>query len=93
MSIPVHVEHCCQSGYAGVWATENTREAIFDAMMRKEVYATTGPRMNVRMFGGFEYTESDAYNKDHVAIGYEKGVPMGGDLPQARDGKLFQYHR
>jgi len=75
------------SGYAAVWATENTREAIWDAMMRKEVYATTGPRMVVRMFGGFDYAEADALRHDLVAIGYEKGVPMGGDLARASKGK------
>jgi len=75
------------SGYAGVWATENTREAIWDAMMRKEVYATTGPRMTVRMFGGFDFTEDDALRNDFVAIGYEKGVPMGGDLSSAPAGQ------
>ena len=74
------------SGYAAVWATENTREAIWDAMMRKEVYATTGPRMVVRMFGGFDYDETDAVRHDSVAIGYEKGVPMGGDLTDAPSG-------
>ena len=76
-----------QSGYAGVWATENTREAIFDAMMRKEVYATTGPRMTVRMFAGFDLEETDVLRHDMVAIGYENGVPMGGDLPKEHGGK------
>ena len=75
------------SGYAAVWATENTREAIWDAMMRKEVYATTGPRMVVRMFGGFDYAETDALHKNLVAIGYEKGVPMGGELTNAPNAK------
>jgi hypothetical protein len=75
------------SGYAAVWATENTREALWDAMMRKEVYATTGPRMVVRMFGGFDYSEADAQSPDLVAIGYYKGVPMGGDLTKAPEGK------
>jgi hypothetical protein len=70
-----------QSGYAGVWATENTREAIFDAMLRKEVYATTGPRVTLRVFGGFDFDEVDGQRHDMAAIGYEKGVPMGGDLP------------
>jgi hypothetical protein len=73
------------SGYAAVWATENTREAIFDAMMRKETYATTGPRMLVRFFGGWEFTESDALSRLPANVGYTKGVPMGGDLP-ARSG-------
>jgi hypothetical protein len=73
------------SGYAAVWASENTREAIFDAMMRKETYATTGPRMLVRFFGGWEFTEADAQSRLPGAIGYTKGVPMGGDLP-ARSG-------
>lgn len=71
------------SGYAGVWAAENTREAIFDAMMRKEVYATTGPRMVVRFFGGWDYTTADADAADLAAVGYSKGVPMGGDLASA----------
>jgi len=75
------------AGYAAVWATENTREAIWDAMMRKEVYATTGTRMTVRLFGGFEYSEDDALRHDMAAIGYDKGVPMGGDLVSAPRGK------
>ncbi len=74
------------SGYAAVWATENTREAIFDAMMRKETYATTGPRMLVRFFGGWEFTEGDASNRLPANVGYSKGVPMGGDLSPAPDG-------
>jgi hypothetical protein len=69
------------SGYAAVWATENTREAIFDAMMRKETYATTGPRMLVRFFGGWEFTEQDALSRLPANLGYSKGVPMGADLP------------
>jgi hypothetical protein len=77
-----------QSGYAGVWATENTREAIFDAMQRKEVYATTGPRMTVRMFAGFDFTEGMAFSKDMPFFGYAHGVPMGGDLKSAPDGKI-----
>jgi len=72
--------HFSASGYAAVWAKENTRESIFAAMRRKEVYATTGPRITVRFFGGWEYEESDAFSPDVVRIGYTKGVPMGGDL-------------
>ena len=76
------------SGYAGIWATENTREALWDAMKRKEVYATTGPRMIVRFFGGFDFTAKDASNRLPAEIGYAKGVPMGGDLPPgARSGQ------
>lgn len=75
------------SGYAGVWATENTREAIFDAMKRKEVYATTGPRMLVRFFGGWDFVAADANNRLPAEVGYTKGVPMGGDLWTAPDGK------
>ncbi|MGI9391135.1 MAG: DUF3604 domain-containing protein [Boseongicola sp.] len=75
------------SGYTGVWATENTREAIFDAMMRKETYATTGPRMTVRFFGGYDFVESDAASRLPANEGYAKGVPMGGDLSAAPDGR------
>jgi hypothetical protein len=75
------------SGYQGVWASENTRKAIFDAMERKETYATTGPRMRVRFFGGWEFDENDIRNRAPAFIGYEKGVPMGGDLTSAPGGK------
>ena len=71
------------SGYQGVWATENTREAIWDAMQRKETYATTGPRIPVRFFGGWEFNENDLRSRAPAFRGYEKGVPMGGDLPAA----------
>ncbi len=73
------------SGYAAVWATENTRESLFDAMQRKEVYATTGPRMVVRFFGGWNYAAADAEG-DLAAAGYAKGVPMGGDLVPGAGG-------
>jgi hypothetical protein len=74
------------SGYAAVWATENTRRAIFDAMERKEVYATTGSRILVRFFGGWEFTETDARTRLPAQAGYAKGVPMGGDLPARPEG-------
>jgi hypothetical protein len=74
-------------GYAGVWATENTREAIFDAMMRKETYATTGSRMIVRFFGGWNFDAADTQTRLPAATGYEKGVPMGGDLRKRPEGK------
>ena len=74
------------SGYAAVWATENTREAIFDAMERREVYATTGPRMVVRLFGGWDFLPEDAQSRTPSATGYTRGVPMGGDLTDAPEG-------
>ncbi len=76
------------SGYAAVWAQENTRESIFDAMMRKETYATTGPRMKVRFFGGYDFSDSDLEG-DWVKAGYEKGVPMGGDLSKSDKAPSF----
>ena len=76
------------SGYAAVWAEENTRRAIFDAMERKEVYATTGSRISVRFFGGWDFTEDDARSRLPAEIGYSKGVPMGGDLGTPPDGKV-----
>jgi len=75
------------SGYQGVWASENTREALFDAMERKETYATTGPRIGVRFFGGYEFTDNDLRSRAPAFIGYEKGVPMGSDLPPAMGDK------
>jgi hypothetical protein len=75
------------SGYAAVWATENTRESIWDAMERRETYATTGPRMIVRFFGGWEFELDNAKNRLPAYVGYSKGVPMGGDLRDAPKGK------
>ena len=74
------------SGLAAVWAMENTREAIFDAMQRREVYGTTGPRMAVRLFGGWDFTEQDRNSRIPANVGYQKGVPMGGDLRARPDG-------
>jgi len=75
------------SGYAAVWAKENTRASLWDAMQRKETYATTGPRMIVRFFGGWDFAAQDATNRLPAQIGYTKGVPMGGDLRAAPQGK------
>lgn len=75
------------SGIAAVWARENTREALWDAMARKEVFATTGTRMRVRVFGGFDYTPDDLVRSDFAKYGYDHGVPMGGDLKAAAKGK------
>ena len=81
-------------GLAGVWATENTREAITAAFKRKEVYATTGPRIQLRFFGGYEYSDADVKSADLASVGYAKGVPMGGDMAQAPQGKAptFMVH-
>jgi len=75
------------SGLAAVWARENTREALWDAMARKEVFATTGTRIRVRVFGGWDFTEDDLNRSDFAKHGYDKGVPMGGDLTNAPEGK------
>jgi hypothetical protein len=75
------------SGLAAVWATENTREGLFDAMKRKEVYATTGSRMTVRVFAGWDFKEADVQRPDFAKTGYQHGVPMGGDLRKAPGGK------
>ena len=70
------------SGLGGVWAEENTREAIFAAMQRKETFGTSGPRIQVRLFGGWDFSPDVLKQKDWVKTGYASGVPMGGDLPQ-----------
>jgi hypothetical protein len=75
------------SGLAAVWAAENTRESIFDAMARKEVYATTGTRIVVRFFGGWEFGAEDLNSRQPAFRGYEKGVPMGSDLRPADSKK------
>src|SRR6266478_9423360 len=71
-------------GLTGVWAEENTRASLFEAMQRKETFAVTGPHIKVRQFGGWEYTADMLGDKDWVKTGYAKGVPMGGDLPPAK---------
>jgi hypothetical protein len=78
--------HYLSAGYAAVWATENTREALWDAMKRREVYGTSGSRMIVRFFGGWNYTAADARSRFPAEAGYAKGVPMGSDLPAAPAG-------
>ena len=75
------------SGLAAVWATDNTREALWDAMARKEVYATTGTRLVVRIFAGYDFVAEDLERNDFAKYGYQKGVPMGGDLKAAPAGK------
>jgi hypothetical protein len=75
------------SGYAAVWATDNTREALWDALKRREVYATTGSRITVRLFGGWYFEAEDALGPELARVGYAKGVPMGGLLPAGGSGK------
>lgn len=75
------------SGLAAVWATDNSREALWDAMARKEVYATSGTRLVVRVFAGYDFIADDVQRHDFAKYGYQKGVPMGGDLSAAVAGK------
>jgi len=77
------------SGLAAVWAKENTREAIYEAMERKETYATSGPRMKVRMFGGYNYEAGLLDDADMITKAYEGGVPMGGDLNASKTAPSF----
>ena len=80
------------AGLAGVWAIENTREALFDAMLRKEVFATTGSRIRVRVFGGWDFEAKEVLLPDFAEQGYGRGVPMGADLrpaPEAADAPSF----
>ena len=79
------------SGYAAVWAKENTRAAIFDAIKRREVYATTGSRIKVRFFSGWEFDETDIHRPSMLDIAYGTGVPMGGDLSQAKRGQVPKF--
>jgi hypothetical protein len=79
--------HYTAAGYAAVWATENTRESLWDAMKRKETYATSGTRMTVRFFGGWNFVADDSRTRYLAEVGYAKGVPMGGELSKAAAGK------
>jgi hypothetical protein len=85
-SLNVYHWESTASGLAGVWARENTREAIWDAMARKEVYASTGTRMLVRVFAGWDFKADEVHRPDFAEQGYQRGVPMGGDLTAAPDG-------
>jgi hypothetical protein len=76
------------AGMTAVWATDNTRGALFDAMERREAYATTGPRMRVRFFGGWDFEQNDLLHRDLARIGYSKGVPMGADLQKPAAGSI-----
>jgi len=78
---------CSASGLVGVWSRENTREEIFDALARKEVYATSGTRITVRVFAGWDFQPEEVERSDFAAQGYARGVPMGGDLKNAPSGQ------
>ena len=86
-NIKVYAWQVSSSGLAAVWARENTREALWDAMARKEVYATTGNRPRVRVFGGWDFTAEDMDRPGFARYGYAHGVPMGGDLSASAAGK------
>jgi hypothetical protein len=79
----LYTRHTAASGLAAVWSHENTREALFDAMVRKEVFATTGTRLKVRVFAGWDFNENDLNRHDFARYGYDHGVPMGADLTPA----------
>jgi hypothetical protein len=81
------VREFSSGGLAGVWAQENTRESIYDAMLRKETFGTSGPHIKVRLFGGWGFKHADVRSRDFVAAGYARGVPMGGELRAAATGK------
>lgn len=83
---PTQFWNMSPAGYAGVWARENTREEIFEAMQRREVYASTGPRITLRFFGGWEFRHEHANEPDLARLGYLRGVPMGGDLTAGPGG-------
>jgi len=86
-SVYQYARQTSASGLAAVWSRDNTREALWDSMARKEVYATTGTRLVVRVFGGYDFSAKDLERSDFAANGYAKGVPMGGDLKAAPAGK------
>ncbi len=85
--LSIMVKDLGASGLAAVWARENTRESIWDAMTRKEVYATTGTRLKIRVFGGWDFNANEVHRPDFAKQGYARGVPMGGDLTNGPKGK------
>jgi hypothetical protein len=80
------VREFSSGGLAGVWAEENTRESIYDAMLRRETFGTSGPHIRVRVFGGYDFAAADLAASDWAAAGYARGVPMGGELSAATAG-------
>ncbi len=88
-SVALNAWQYITAGLTAVWAESNTRGAIFDAMERREAYATTGPRIRLRFFGGWGFTEDDLQRRDLARVGYAKGVPMGADLPAGEGAPSF----
>lgn len=78
-------------GLAAVWAEENTREGIWDALARREAFSTSGTRMKVRFFGSFDFPDQLHERRDAFAVGYKKGVPMGGDLKASPKAGVPQF--
>jgi hypothetical protein len=87
----LQINEFSSGGLTGVWAPQNTREAIWDAMARKETFATSGPRMKVRFFGSFDYASDLAKSPDFIKSAYAKGVPMGGDLKGSGKAPTFVF--
>ena len=90
-SLTIETWETTAAGLAGLWARENTREALWDAMARKEVYATTGTRMLVRVFAGWDFAPDEVHRPDFAAQGYQRGVPMGADLGSASGGTALRF--
>lgn len=90
-SLNVYHWEAAASGLAGVWARENTREALWDAMARKEVYSTSGTRLLVRVFAGWDFEPEEVHRPDFAKQGYTRGVPMGGDLVAAPSGEAPKF--
>ncbi|WP_371395892.1 DUF3604 domain-containing protein [Fretibacter rubidus] len=91
VDVRVYSYESAAAGLTAVWAQDNTREALFDAMARKEVYATTGTRLQLRVFSGYDFLASDAFAPNLAEIGYAKGSPMGSDLPEITSGSAPQF--
>ena len=87
----LYARHTSASGLAAIWSKENTRESLWNSMLKKEVYATTGTRMKVRIFAGWNFVNNDINRPDFANNGYKNGVPMGGDLSSAPKGKVPKF--
>lgn len=88
MMAPMNAWKVSAGGLAAVWSDRNDRQSIFDAFRRREVYGTSGTRISLRVFGGFDFVAADAKARDFAAVGYRKGVPMGGELLRPGKGRV-----